>query len=165
MPDTDTNTEKKQNSFRPNVSSREIDEAKRELKQAIKGSHEILYTADTVFPFTLFPDTVTIDRAKLTIIRRKFFGLSDSMSIRIEDLLNVTANTGPFFGSISLNSRVFNPHKPYVVNFLWREDTIKIKRIVQGYVIAMQKDIDLTPLTTDELSKMLNDLGKDDHDQ
>ena len=32
----------------------EVKEAKQELSQAIRGSHEILYTATTVFPFTFF---------------------------------------------------------------------------------------------------------------
>jgi hypothetical protein len=148
---------------RANVTAEEVKEAKRELKQAIKGSQEVLDSATTVFPFTLFPDTITIDRAKLTITHRKFFNVANVMSIRVEDILNVTADVGPFFGSLKILSRALNPDKPYIVNYLWRDDAIKIKKIMQGYVIAMQKDIDLTPLTTPELAAMLVELGADDH--
>lgn len=141
----------------------QVDEAKRELSQAIHGSQEVLETATTVFPFTLFPDTITIDRTKLTITHRTFFSVAEIMSIRIEDILNVTAQTGPFFGSLHIVSRIMNPDKPYTINYLWREDALKLKRIMQGYVIAMQNHIDCMPLTTPDLAALLNQLGKDDH--
>ncbi len=145
------------------VSSQQVKEAKKELTEAIRGSHQILISASTVFPFTLFPDTVTIDRAKLTITHRTFFQVSEVMSIRIEDILNVTAQTGPLFGSLHIVSRIMSPDKPYHINFLWRDDALKLKRIMQGYIIAMQNNIDCTPLNSKELSKLLNQLGKDDH--
>lgn len=143
----------------------EITEAKKELSHAIHGSHEVLAKANTVFPLTLFPDTVTVDRAKLTITERRFFGSAEVMSIRIEDILNVTATVGPLFGSLHIVSRVLNTEKPYDVHHLWREDALKLKRVLQGYVIAIQKEIDCSPLKTKELADMLNELGKDDHSQ
>lgn len=144
-------------------SAEEIKEVKDELKQAIHRSHEVLARATTVFPFTLFPDTVIIDRAKLTITHRSFVQTADLMSIRIEDILNVTANVGPLFGSLSIVSRVLNSEKPFVIKFLWRDDALKLKRVLQGYVIAIQKEINCGPLETKELATMLNELGKDDH--
>jgi hypothetical protein len=140
-------------------------EPKQELKEAIQGSNEVLMTATTVFPMTLFPDTVTVDRSKLTVTKRSFFMVSEVMSIRIEDILNITANAGPFFGSIKISNRVFNNDvdKPYNVNYFWREDALKLKRIIQGYVIALRKDIDCSALKTKELAVMLDQLGKDNH--
>ncbi len=138
---------------------------KQELKQAIKESHQVLVSATTVFPVALFPDTITVDRAKLTIARRTFFKVAEVMSIRIEDVLNVTANVGPIFGSIKITSRIFSIEKPYTVDHFWREDALKVKRITQGYIIALQKEIDCSNLSTEELSSMLDQLGKDDHDQ
>ena len=138
-------------------------EAKKELRNAIEGSHEVLGQATTVFPLTLFPDTVTVDRTKLTITKRQFIAVAEVMSIRIEDILNVTSNVGPFFGSLHIVSRVLNVDKPYEIKFLWREDAVMLKRILQGYIIAMQKKIDVTELSSEELKKMLGDLGKDDH--
>jgi hypothetical protein len=34
---------------------------------------------------------------------------------------------------------------------------------MQGYIIAMQKEIDCNSLETKELAEMLEKLGKDDH--
>lgn len=139
------------------------EEAKQELRQAIQGSQEILATATTVFPFTLFPDTVTLDRTKLTITRRTFFAVAEVMSIRIEDIMNVTSGVGPFFGSIKFTSRVFNNEKPYSVNYFWRSDAQRLKRVMQGYVIAMQRAIDCSSLGAAELAAMLEKLGEDEH--
>lgn len=137
-----------------------VDDSVLELTQTINSSHEILATATTVFPFTLFPDTVTLDRAKLTIARREFFAVAEVMSIRIEDILNVTADVGPFLGSLKVYTRFFNNDKPYAISFLQRKDALKIKRILQGYIIALQKNIDCSTLATPELAKMLDDLGR-----
>lgn len=133
-----------------------------ELHKVIENSHEILAKADTVFPLTLFPDTVTIDRTKINIVKRNFFKVSQTTSIRIEDILNVMAMTGPFFGTIKITSRVFNNQKPTEVNFLWRDDASNIKCIAQGYVIALQKEIDCSNLAKEELIDLLTKLGHED---
>ncbi|HUP26074.1 MAG TPA: hypothetical protein VM124_00310 [Candidatus Limnocylindrales bacterium] len=164
MSDNDKTTGNLQKSEESTAAPEAPENPKQELKKAIQGSHQVLVSATTVFPFTLFPDTITVDRAKLTITHRSFFSVAEVMSIRIEDVLNVTANVGPLFGSIKITSRIFNIEKPYTVDHFWREDALKIKRITQGYIIALQKKIDCSVLSTSELSAMLDDLGKDDHD-
>lgn len=131
-----------------------------ELKKAVGNAHDVLLSATTVFPFTLFPDTLTLDREKLTISHRLFFRVAEVISIRIEDILNVTADVGPFFGSVKVSTRFFDARKPYEVNYLWRQDALRIKRVTQGYIIAMQKGIDCSPLKSKELADMLDKLGQ-----
>lgn len=139
---------------------RAMDDSTLALSQTISRSHEVLAKGKTVFPFTLFPDTVTVDRSKLTIHHKEFFKTGEVMSIRIEDILNVTVDVGPFFGSLKIYTRFFNTDRPYTVSFLTREDAIKIKRVLQGYIIALQQKIDCSTLSTEELSSMLEELGK-----
>lgn len=135
-------------------------EAKQQLSKAISGSHDALVTATTVFPFTFFPDSVIVDREKFTVTHRIFVRVAEVTSIRVEDILNVTADVGPFFGSLKISTRFFDPDKPYAVNYLWRSDALKIKRIMQGYIIAIQRGIDCTALSTPELAKLLDELGR-----
>lgn len=135
-------------------------ETKEELHDVVATAHQPLFKASTVFPFTLFPDIVTIDRSKLTITHRVFFMVADVISIKIEDILNVIPHVGPFFGSIDVHTRYFDPHKPYKVTYLWRGDALKIERIMQGYSIAMAKDIDCSSLGNRELATMLDKLGQ-----
>ncbi|HTE21906.1 MAG TPA: hypothetical protein VK674_02590 [Candidatus Limnocylindria bacterium] len=137
-----------------------IDSIVPELAETITKSREVLVSATTVFPFTLFPDAVTLDRAKLTIAHREFFAVGEVVSIRIEDILNVMADVGPFLGSLKIFTRFFSTDKPYQVSFLRRQDALRIKRILQGYIIAIQKKIDCSALPTPELARMLDDLGQ-----
>jgi hypothetical protein len=152
-------------SFRHNNVSLEkttekIDKAA-DLKKIVEQSHETLMSANTVFPITIFPDTVTVDRTKVTITRRDFFWSSDVMSIRIEDVLNVAANVGPLFGSLTIASRVMSTVDHFRINHFWRSDAIRLKQIIQGYVIAQHNKIDTAHLGKKELIETLIELGHD----
>ena len=136
-------------------------EARQELSEAIHGSNQVLASATT--PLKIFADTLAIDRAKLTVTKRQFWKTAEVMSIRIEDVLNVTASVGPFLGSITFNTRVFNNEKPYTIGGFWRDDALRLKRVTQGYVIALQRGIDCSSLPTRELAAMLDKLGVDSH--
>ncbi len=120
--------------------------------------HDVLFKANTIFPFTLFPDSVIVDREKVTFVTRYFFGVAKITGIPIRDLLSVEADIGPFFGSVHTASRFFNP-VPYSVKWLWRSDAVKLRRLLQGYIIANEQDIDCAHIDNDKLVALLNDLG------
>ena len=138
-------------------------DAARELHHAINQAQEVIVRAKTTFPFTFFPDTIILDREKLTITHKFFFLTAETMSIRIKDILNVTADVGPFFGSVKFTTRYFNnmnhDDQHYTVKYLSRHDALRLKRITQGYIIALQKKIDCSTLSTAELTHMLDNLG------
>lgn len=132
----------------------------RKLSEAIGHSKDILFIASTVFPFSLFPDTVAVDREKVTIVNRTFFRVAEIVSLRIDDVLNVMADVGPFFGAVKIQTRFFDAAS-YSIKFLKRSDALKLKRILHGYVIANQKGIDCDGFTADELATLLDEIGKD----
>ncbi|MFZ2544481.1 MAG: hypothetical protein WAW80_00705 [Candidatus Saccharimonadales bacterium] len=133
----------------------------KDLRKLVEKSHEVLMSVNTVFPISLFPDTVTVDRTKVTIVKRDFFWSSDVMSIRIEDVLNVSATVGPLFGSLTVASRVMSTLDHFTINHFWRNDAIYLKRIIQGYVIAQHNKIDTAHLEKKELIETLIELGQD----
>lgn len=137
------------------------DETREELEQAIEGSNQVLARADTLL--TLFPDSMIVDRAKVTITKRAFFRVAEVMSIRIEDILNATSTVGPFLGTVSIVSRVMNEDQTAHIGKFWRKDAKRLKRVIQGYVIALERGIDCTQLDVEELSGMLEKLGADNH--
>ena len=139
---------------------KQIEKAK-DLKKIVEQSHEVLMSANTVFPISLFPDTVTVDRTKVTIIKRDFFWSSDVMSIRIEDVLNVSATVGPLFASLTVASRVMSTVDHFRIDHFWRNDAIRLKHIIQGYVIAQHNKIDTAHLSKKELIETLVELGND----
>lgn len=147
---------------------------KDKLYDAAIKSRDVLFSANTVFPLILFPDTVTLDREQLTIIHRPFFRMAKTTAIRIKDILNAEVDVGPFFGSLRVSSRYFagsdnqfagtdnseNAKKPPTINFLWRDDATKLHSMLQGYIIATQKGIDCAEISKEELMVLLRELGQ-----
>lgn len=126
-------------------------------------AQDILFQADSVFPFILFPDTVTLDREKLTIANRLFFRVAKITSVPIADILSVEADVGPFFGSVHLTSRYFFTNVRSI-KFLSRHNAVKLQRLLQGYIIAYQRKVDCTNISTKDLITLLNDLGQGSSD-
>jgi len=131
------------------------------LKNIVEKSHEVLMKAQSVWPFALFPDTVIVDRTKVTIIQRNFFWSENVTSIRIEDVLNATVSTDLIFGSLNVSSRVMNSTDHYTIKFFWKQDAMRLKHIIQGYVIAQHNNIEIAHLPKDELIETLLELGTD----
>ncbi|MEO5950209.1 MAG: hypothetical protein ABIQ04_02060 [Candidatus Saccharimonadales bacterium] len=132
------------------------------LKKLVKISHEILASSSTVMlPVNMFPDTIVVDRTKITITKRTFFWSASVIGIRIEDVLNVGISTGPLFGSLTISSRVMNSTDHFEVNYLWRKDAEKLKHIIQGYIIAQHNSIDTKDLSREELIETLLEIGCD----
>jgi hypothetical protein len=130
-----------------------------DLEEVLVRSNQVLAVAKSVFPWSLFPDTIILDRTKLTVIRRSFFMTEDVMSIRIEDVLNVSATVGPIFGSITVATRVMSSTDHFTLNHFLREDVMHMKHMIQGYVIARHNNIACDHLTYEELIHTLRELG------
>ena len=143
-----------------NVSPQEKAEALQELHKVVDGAQDILATATTVFPIDFFPDTITVDRTQVTITHRTFFFMGAVTSIRIEDILNVTVQVGPLFGSVRISTRFFDPDKPYEITRFWRHDAMRMQTIIQGLVVAANKEISTDALSSDELVEGLTRVGQ-----
>lgn len=136
--------------------------SRQKLFKIVERSNEQLVTATTVFPIDVFPDTIILDRTKLTITRRSFL-MADVMSIRIEDILNVSATVGPFFGSLTFATRVLSSDDHFTIRHLWKDDVLHLKHVIQGYVIACQNNLETDSLSREELVETLCELGQDSH--
>jgi hypothetical protein len=137
------------------------EDSEQALSRAIWDSNEVLVTASTFSK--LHKDTLTLNRTKLFAEKRSALGAIDDMSVRIEDVLNINATLGPISGTVKIDTKFTAPNTPYSIGPFSRKDTLKLKRIIQGYIIARQRNISLDPIPTDELIPMLYALGEDDH--
>lgn len=131
-----------------------------ELHKVARDSRVVLARASAVFPLTLFPSTIAVDRSQVAITKRTFFFAGNVTSIQIDDVLNVTAIVGPFFGRIRIATRFFDPDKPYEVDHFWRDDALRIAAILNGLVVARANGIDLSALSGVELVETLKRVGQ-----
>lgn len=134
------------------------------LKEVVEESFSMLAKAKTVFPFTLVRDIITIDRHKLTIIYRNFFNIEQKISVPIENIKNVQADLGPFFGSLTVTSDHF-VNNTQSIHWLTRNDARRIQRLVQGAMVALKEEIDISQIDTDKLKKLLGELGEGEASQ
>jgi hypothetical protein len=130
----------------------------KQLENVVNESHVVLAKAKSVFPFQLFPDTVSIDRHKLTIIYREFWGVEKTVSVPIENIKNIEADIGPFLGSLTITSDLFI-NNTQEVKYLTSGDARRIQKLVQGAVVAQREEIDLNKIGTEKLRTLLIDLG------
>jgi hypothetical protein len=130
-----------------------------DLRELTAKSQDVLYEATTVWPFTLFPDTIKLDREKLTIANRPFWRVANITSVPVGEIMSAEAIVGPFFGSLHLTFRFFanNERK---LNFLTRKDATEIQRLIHGYIIAHRREIDVSSVSREELIKLLTELGQ-----
>lgn len=131
------------------------------IKKMVQQSHEVLAEVQSVFPIKLFPDKICLDRSVITITKRNFFWSSNVISLRIEDVLNVSTTIGPILGSLTISIRVMNSVDHYEITTLWRNDAIELKHMIQGYMIAKHSGLDIDHLSVKELVETLHELGKD----
>lgn len=156
---TDINVFRKRS---PETKESQNNKKNRRIKSIVKQSHEVLACAQTVMmPSNLFPDSVVLDRSKLTITKKNFFWSTETVTIRIEDILNVTSSVGPFFGSITVSGRVMNSTDHYEITNFSRKDAVYLKEVIQGYMIALHSKLETDHLTRSELVNTLIALGRD----
>lgn len=134
----------------------------KQLENVVNESHVVLAKANSVFPFQLFPDTISIDRHKLTIVHREFFGVEKTVSVPIENIKNIEADIGPFLGSITITSDLFI-NNTQEVKYLTSGDARRFQKLVQGAVVAQREEIDLNKIGTKKLRTLLIDLGSGHH--
>jgi hypothetical protein len=131
-----------------------------ELKKVVAHSREVLVNAKTVLPF-FFPHEMILDRTKISIIKRNFFWSADVISIRVEDILNVSVSVGPVFGAVTVASRVMSTIDHFKIDHFWRSDATRLKEIIQGYLIARQNGLRTDHLSCEELASTLLELGRE----
>jgi hypothetical protein len=126
------------------------------------GSQDNLFVAKTVFPFVLFADTLKIDRQKITIVHNDFLGKSQTASTEIKNIMNIEADVGPLFGSLTVTSKHFL-NNTQTIKYLRRRDVAMAQRLLQGFMIAQRAEIDTDNIEREQLLVLLNSLGQENH--
>lgn len=135
------------------------EQAKKELEEAIKGAEDVLIEVTT--PLQIFPTTISLDRAKISVRKVNVISSTGVIDLPIGDVLNVTAHATLLFGWVKIDKQILAAEDPYRIGPFWRKDALEFSSIAQGYVIALQRKIDLNALSSEELRTMLHDLGRD----
>lgn len=136
-----------------------VNKEKEKIVKLAKASNSILFKASTFFPFTFFPDTIIIDKTKVTIVERLFFFNADIRSYSIEDILNVDIGIGLLFSTLKCETRYDNK-KVFVLRYLKKKDATFARKLIQGLIIAKREGIHLEELSKEEIMSYGEEIGK-----
>src|SRR3989338_7932464 len=83
------------------LSDKKKGEDKKVVAELVRKSNRILATISShKLPFDFFPDSITIEEGRLTVITRNFFFNSRVHSIDIKDVSNIFINMAPLFAQL-----------------------------------------------------------------
>lgn len=137
----------------------EVQKQKETINSLAQKSNRILFKVSTFFPFDLFRDDVIVDENKLTVITREFFLSERVHSMRIETIAEIFVDVGPIFATIEIVEKDV-PNSKIRVRYILKKDAMKLRKIVQGLILAKEKKIDLSVLDNKELLEKIEEIGR-----
>lgn len=124
-----------------------------------KRATSILFACSTVFPFDVFPNTLSIDHNKIDITYRQFFGVGQTASIPISNINYVSVEASILFATLRIEVKGMYQN-PGPLTFLRRSDAFKAQHLIFGLMSAKEVGIDLSHLPPDEGVRKLIEIGQ-----
>lgn len=128
------------------------------LDKLVKQSHRVLYTAQTIFPFHLFPSKIVIDENQVSVTRNAAFRTGDVQSILISEIKSVSISTTILFGSLTVDT-MLPTSTPIAIDYLWKDDAVKARRLIQGMMTVVKENIDLSQISEHDLHHRIFQIG------
>ena len=143
----------------PNLNNKYIQLEGEKIDNLLKKPRRVLYKISSVFPFDLFPNELVINENQVNVIKRRFFLSEDIETVLIKDIQLVVVETAPFFASLDIE--ILKPlSKSIVIDYLWVDEALKARRIIQGLRAVEKEGIDIANQPVNELLKKLEIIGK-----
>ncbi len=155
--DKDSTTERNGPTEKP-IAEKQENIDKRKVANLIKRSNRILVSITShAFPFDFFPDIVNVEEGRITFINRHLLS-SEVHSIDIKDISNIFINTTAFRSQLVVISKTYESNEISIKN-LKTQDAVYIRRIIEGLRVFINKQIETSSYTTEELVSKLEELS------
>lgn len=140
------------------VSSTELSKEQKNAQtftQLIEKSHQVLIRIKTVFPFTLFPDILTVDPIKINYKCNILFSSGYTESIPIGNVTDVVVESSVLFSALRISFANY-PTSQILVKPLWKNDALSARDIIAGLVQTEKKQVDVMDIPTTDPQKLQN---------
>lgn len=118
-----------------------------------------IYRVQSFFPFDLFPDEIIVNQTEVSVILKHFFGSDRRYALNLKSISDVMVDSTPFFSTIKIVNKDYIENT-VEVKFLKKDEALKMRKIIQGLIIANTRDIDLTKLTKEQIIEKTEKLGE-----
>ena len=137
------------------------EESRGKFEALVNRGSEVLFKLQSVFPFDLFPKTITIDPGKVTVKFQEFFSSGEIRSISIGSIGQIYVDTGPIFATLDIVDQVYVDESSRIkIAYLKKEEALRARRIIQGLIIARNEDIDIAKVHDGDLVRKLEQIGR-----
>ncbi len=126
-------------------------------KLVAKSNRILVSISSHAFPIDLFPNTITVEEGRITIIKRRLLS-SEVHSIDLKNISNVFINTTIFFSQLVIISKTFEENEVKLRNLRTKE-AVFVRRIIEGLRVFSSKQIDTSTYTVEELISKLEELS------
>ncbi len=109
-----------------------------------------------MFPWKIFPNTIDVEESRVTFTSRQFMS-SQSHSVEIKDISNVFIESSFFFATLQIVSRTYIKNN-IKINYLHKDQTKRVKMIIEGLRTFVNNDIDTSNYEVGELVSKLAEL-------
>jgi len=129
------------------------------LNKLVSNSNSVIFTCKTIFPFTIFPNTLIVTLNDVSIVNVEFFISKQIRSVPIKKIAEIIVETGFFFATVKIIDIDFS-QITMELNYLNIGDAMRAKRLIQGLLFASKEEIDLTKIEDLNIVSKLEELGK-----
>ncbi len=139
--------------------SRDTQKHTMQFQSLVEKSKEHLAKVSTAkIPIDLFPDEIIVDISHITIIFRQLFGAKQVRSIPLRGVVNVEVDSIPLRATLRLHD-MKDKQNPVEISGLKKKDAEKVRRVIEGLIVADKKQIDLTKVDDQDLASKIETLG------
>lgn len=129
---------------------------KNSIKKIANNSKKIAQIK-SVFPFDLFPNTISLDKQKIDIVFYRFPAFRKVFTLFYEDVRTVKIIEGLFFATLYFELKGYEQN-PEPIRLLKKDQANKIRRLILGLCVATKEKAKIKkgPKT----KKILRKIGK-----
>jgi hypothetical protein len=124
-------------------------EDKQTVSDLIKKSNRRIISISSLFPWTLFPNTIEVEESRVTFIFRQLLA-AQSHSVDIKDISNVFIQSSPFFATLQIVSRTF-VQNDITIGHLDAKKAQRVKMVIEGLRTFVENNIDTSNYEVNEL--------------
>jgi hypothetical protein len=137
--------------------------AEEKLNSLVKKASTELFRTQTLFPFDIFPDTLIIDTNKITYIYRNFLSSETVTTLLLREITDVTVECTLFMAQLNM-SYCHHPMKPMSITIpgLPKKEAMQAKEIIQGILVLLKENVDITTITSQNITDKLQQIGSTD---
>lgn len=127
------------------------------LNELMRKSNRSIISISSIFPWNFFPNTIDVEESRVTFIFRQLFA-SQSHSVDIKDISNISIESGIFFSTLQVVSRTYTKND-IKIEYLRKKDALQTRKIIEGLRTLAFNEINTSNYEIEELVTKLQELN------